>query len=349
MGNEIVTKEKRAAVLAESVSKWLLSDIQKGAIKAIPGYNVQTEVYSALMKIAQTKDRNGKPALDVCTKDSICVALKDLVILGLSITKDQGYFIVYGNQLYLQKSYFGNQYVFSRFFPNLKPTVNVAFEGDDISYMHDDIYDFDYIKVNKAEIENRNNPIRCAYGSIVDITKEKKVDGCVMSWKEIEACWAHGKSTNVQKEFPQEMAKRTLLNRMLKNYIKSSTNQDDAVVRAYLRTTENEFENEPMPTDTADSSVDKMIRQKSKGAEGLNKILKKAETPKEEPKKESSVNGNTPKQPVDEIETESGEIIQVPKSDASTSVYNDDDEFQLFDPDSADVSTEEEYNNVEWR
>lgn len=347
MANEIVTKEKQATVLAESVSKWLLSDIQKGAIKSIPGYNVQSEVYSALMKIAQTKDRNGRLALDVCTKDSICVALKDLVILGLSITKDQGYFIAYGNQLLLQKSYFGNLYVFKRLFPNLQPTVNVAFEGDDISYLHDDIYDFDYIKVNKAEIENRDKPIRCAYGSIVDMDRERKIHGCVMTWKEIKACWSHGKSTNVQNEFPQEMAKRTLLNRMLKIFIKSSTNQDKSVVDAFIRTTENEFEEEGQ-TAPANGPVDKMIRQKSKGAEGLNEILKQAETPKSEPVKESSVNGKAPKQPVDEIETEDGEIIQDAKANASTARFEDDDEFQQFHPDEAEVSTEEEFDNIPW-
>ncbi len=346
--NEIVTKEKQATVLAESVSKWLMSDIAKGAIKSIPGYNVQAEVYSALMKIAQTKDRNGRTALEVCTKDSICVALKDLVILGLSITKDQGYFIVYGNQLQLQKSYFGNQYVFKRLFPNLIPTVNVAFEGDDISYLHDDLYDFDYVKVNKAEIENRNNPIRCAYGSIVDTDKERKIHGCVMTMKEIKACWAHGKSTNVQNEFPQEMAKRTLLNRMLKNFIKSSSNQDKNIVDAFIRTTENEFEQEMQPAQS-EGDVGKMIRQKSKGAQGLNEILRQAETPKVEPAEEPSMDGKAPKTAVEEFETEDGEIIQVQKTNAPAPRYEDEDEFQKYDPDKApEVSTEEEYDNIPW-
>lgn len=340
MANELITKEKQAIEMSKKASDWIIGDIKKGAITAFQGYNVGSETYSALMKIINIRDRNGRYALEVCTKDSIYSSLRDMVIQGLSVTKNQAYFIVYGSTLQLQRSYFGTQTVFKRICPKFMPTANVAYVGDEIEYLHDDLYDYDYVKVIKSSIENRDNAIRCAYGSIVDTEKERKVYGCVMSWKEIKACWAHGKSANVQNEFPQEMAKRTLLNRMLKNYINSSDSIDQSLVDAFNRTTSNEFEE----SEPQDPVVGQLIRGKSKGAEGLNVILKQAETSSEE----SSVNAKGSKKAVEEFETEDGEIIQVEKKDEPQPVFEE--EFNFESPKEVEpVNVDsEEYDRIPW-
>src|SRR5699024_11332254 len=51
--------------------------------------------------------RNHRPALEVCSHDSIVKSLLDMTLQGLSPAKDQCYFIVYGNELQMQRSYFG--------------------------------------------------------------------------------------------------------------------------------------------------------------------------------------------------------------------------------------------------
>ena len=76
-----------------------------------------------------------------------------------------------------------------------------------------------------------------------------------MTKKEIDKSWA--KSTNAEKnttqrDFPQEMAKRTVIRRLVKmlfNSSNTSSNFADSLVGAFNRTTENEFieNNENVP------------------------------------------------------------------------------------------------------
>lgn len=52
--------------------------------------------------------------MEVCSRESIANSLLDMVVQGLSPAKTQCYFIVYGNQLQLNRSYFGTQAVLKR-------------------------------------------------------------------------------------------------------------------------------------------------------------------------------------------------------------------------------------------
>lgn len=75
---------------------------------ALPAhYNAQNALKAAYLCLQTVKDRKGRPALTVCTEPSIANALLDMAIQGLSPAKNQCYFIVYGNELQMQRSYFG--------------------------------------------------------------------------------------------------------------------------------------------------------------------------------------------------------------------------------------------------
>ena len=75
------------------------------------------------------KDKSGRPALEVCTRESIANSLLDMVVQGLSPAKTQCYFIVYGNKLQMNRSYFGTQAVLKRL-TNVKDIwSNVIYEG----------------------------------------------------------------------------------------------------------------------------------------------------------------------------------------------------------------------------
>ena len=65
---QMTTIEKQASLIASQATEWLLADIDKGKIRPLPGYDLGTEIGTAMLKIAQTKDKEGKPALAVCTK-----------------------------------------------------------------------------------------------------------------------------------------------------------------------------------------------------------------------------------------------------------------------------------------
>lgn len=65
----------------------------------------------------------------------------------------------------------------------------------------------------------------------------------VMTKKEIDKSWAQAKTKNVQNNFPQEMAKRTVINRAAKQFFNTS-DDNDLFIDAVNRTTENEYDND---------------------------------------------------------------------------------------------------------
>ena len=66
----------------------------------LPGdYSAANALKSAWLILQSTLDRDKKPVLTSCTRDSIANALFDMIVQGLSPAKDQCYFIAYGNQL----------------------------------------------------------------------------------------------------------------------------------------------------------------------------------------------------------------------------------------------------------
>lgn len=71
-------------------------------------YSYVNAIKMSLLTIQETKDKNGKTALDVCTPASVQKALFKMVTLGLNAGLKQCYFIVRGNQLCCDPSYFGN-------------------------------------------------------------------------------------------------------------------------------------------------------------------------------------------------------------------------------------------------
>src|SRR5690625_972765 len=216
-----------------------LTRLQDEGLQLPANYNASNALKSAFFKLQEVKDRNGKPALEVCTKASVANALLDMVVQGLSPAKTQCYFIVYGNQLQLNRSYFGTQAVLKRL-TNVKDIwANVIFKGD--------VFDYEIVggreKLLKHETNflNRDNEILGAYAVVKTSDDEEILT--VMTKKEIETSWTQAKTKNVQNKFPQEMAKRTVINRAAKAFINTS-DDSDLLVEAINNSTENEYDND---------------------------------------------------------------------------------------------------------
>ncbi|WP_339148367.1 RecT family recombinase [Sutcliffiella sp. BMC8] len=217
-----------------------LTRLQDDGLVLPPNYNASNALKSAFFKMQEVKDKTGKPALEVCTRESIANSLLDMVTQGLSPAKTQCYFIIYGNQLQLNRSYFGTQAVLKRL-SNVKDIwANVIFEGD--------VFDYEVAggreKLLKHETKflNRDNEILGAYTVVKTNDDEELLT--VMTRKEIDASWGQSKtSQGVHKKFPQEMAKRTVINRAAKAFINTS-DDSDLLVDAINRSTENEYEDD---------------------------------------------------------------------------------------------------------
>lgn len=304
------------ATLSSQTQQWVMASVNdpnKG-VSLPKGYNLGNEIETAMFYIAQNTD-----ALQKCPQDSIVSALRDMALQGLSISKKQIYPIVYGNLLQMQRSYFGDITVLKQFFPYFEVTANVLYQGDKYAYRYDEIGNYYYITDVESSLENRDKPIIAAFGTIYDIRTKERVYGCVMTWNEIQKNWSKAKTHNVQNDFPQEMAKRTLIRRMCKLFINTSSNLSSEVVGAYNRSTEAEYDDMKNVT-PPESEIEKqkLIKGKSKGTTGLTALLSASEgegheiiPPEPEnasDRKRRANEGNLEREPSVKID-ESGEIV----------------------------------------
>lgn len=190
-------------------------------------------------------------------QDSIYNALFDMVTQGLSPAKNQCYFVPYGNTVKLTRSYFGTMKVVKQL-PEVKDIyAEVIYKGDDFKIKNENgrkvfvSHDTDWM--------NADNEIVGAYCIIEKEDGEKILT--VMTKKEIDKSWSKAKTKNVQNDFPQEMAKRTVINRAAKQFFNTS-DDNDLFVDAVNRTTENEYDNDrqvkdvtPQETNTLDDLI----------------------------------------------------------------------------------------------
>lgn len=272
-----------------------ISQLQDDGLALPKDYNPQNALKAAWFKLQQTKDRSNRPALQVCTRSSIANALLDMVTQGLSPAKTQCYFIVYGNEVQLQRSYFGTIAAVKRLSSVKDIDAQVVHQGDEFAIGADEL---GRIKVTRfvPKFENLDKPIKGAFAFIE--LADGRVDYTVMTQKQIQTSWGQSRQHNVQQKFGDEMAKRTVINRAAKMYINTS-DDSDLLTGSINTVTANEYEDEPERKDvtpeTPKSTADKLVQGfKKEQAQIIHEEEKQAaeKAPEQEPVKESEQDGN---------------------------------------------------------
>lgn len=226
--------------------------IQKGELHLPADYSAANAMKSAWLTLQSTVDRDKKPALQVCTRDSVANALLDMIVQGLNPAKNQCYFIVYGQQLACQRSYFGTMAVTKRANPDIDEVIaQVVYEGDELVY--NIVRGKRVIQEHKQALGNIDNgKITAAYAMIIDKAGDI-IATEIMSWQEILQSWKQSqvkpvlqdgtlKADSTHAKFPAEMAKRTVINRACKPIVNASS--DHHLVLAFNRAIDIEAEQE---------------------------------------------------------------------------------------------------------
>ena len=224
--------EKTSIQKFANISEQVLSRIeqfQKDGSMILPkNYSVENHMKSAWLALQEVEDKEHHKALQICTKESIANSLLDMVLQGLSVSKKQGYFIVYGNKLIFQRSYFGTIALAKRAGGIVsEPVANVIYEGDDFQYeINPKTAKVSIIK-HSQKLENiDNSKIKGAYALVTLADGTTQVT--IMSMQQIRAAWGQGATKGnspAHKNFAEEMAKKTVIGRACKAIINSS---DDA-------------------------------------------------------------------------------------------------------------------------
>jgi recombination protein RecT len=247
-----MTEPNKALSIREETVDLILAKVQKfqqhGELDLPPNYSAANALKSAWLILQATVDKDKKPALVVCSRESIANALLDMVVQGLNPAKKQCYFIAYGNALTMQRSYFGTMAVLKQVDPRVDDIVaECVYEGDKFKYQL--VRGRKVITEHEQSIDNVDKAkIKAAYCVIYDIDGQiKRTD--IMTMPEIMQAWRQSrqypiddngniKPGSVQGKFTADMAKRTVINRACKALINSS--DDSSLVMQAVRRSDDE-------------------------------------------------------------------------------------------------------------
>lgn len=244
MSNEIRKQETAIAPknITEEVQRKIAAMTQNQELFMPADYSPENALKSAWLKLQEAEDKNHNKALDVCTKPSIANALLDMVVQGLSPAKNQCYFVVYGRELTLMRSYMGTIAAAKRFSDVENVFANVIYEGDDFSFSIDPETGLRHITRHEQSFENIDiTKIRGAYAVVVRKDAENYIE--IMTMDQIRKAWAQGATKGgspAHKNFTEEMAKKTVINRACKLFVNTSDDKP-VLVDAFNRTTESDY------------------------------------------------------------------------------------------------------------
>lgn len=215
--------------LQEAIINQVSSLHEQGNIKIPDGYNIGNAVKSAFLILAEVKDKNKKPALEVCSEVSVSRSMLKMVAQGLDPLLQQCYFVVYGNQLVLMRSYFGSMALAKRIANVKEVNAHPIYKDDEyVSELNLDNGRRKLVKHN-SPFENRSKDIIGGFAIVVFQDGTTRLEE--MTIQEIKNAWAMGYGEgDTHKKFPSEMVKKTVSNRALKVAINSAVenpNYDD--------------------------------------------------------------------------------------------------------------------------
>ena len=228
--NEVAERGKKNAELVVNNAfidglSMQLQEKTKYGLSFPADYNPTNALMGAYLIMKETTDKNGKCILESCSQASIANSLMDMATLGLNASKKQGYFIAYGGKCQFQKSYFGNITLARR---NGLKTINaeIIYDGDTFKYHIEngmkviDVHEQDFMNID-------NDKILGAYAVAVMDDGRKVVE--VMNINQLKKAWNQRMgglkedASSTHMKFKDQMAKKTVINRLCKLIGNTST------------------------------------------------------------------------------------------------------------------------------
>lgn len=220
---------------------------QNGGITVPKNFNVGNQINLAMLKLSGMKDKANCPVLQKVTPESVASALFNMCILGLSMEKNQCYFIPYGNELQFQPSYHGRVALAKRLGGAGEPQAQIIYEGDVFEYVINPKTGKKEVIKHEQKMQNIDNAKIIGAWCIIPYEGRPELDPKVeiMTMAEIRRSWAQGATkgqSGAHQNFTQEMVKKTIINRACKMFISTS---DDAGIVENVDRQDAEFQSQP--------------------------------------------------------------------------------------------------------
>ena len=202
-----------------------LKEKQQYGLSFPADYNPTNALMGAYLIMKETTDKSGKCILESCSQASIANSLMDMCTLGLNASKKQGYFIAYGGKCQFQKSYFGN-ITLARRNGLKKINAEIIYEGDTFKYHIEkgrkviDVHEQDFMNID-------NDKLIGAYAVAIMDDGSEEVE--IMNINQLKKAWNQRMgglkedASSTHMKFKDQMAKKTVINRLCKIIGNTST------------------------------------------------------------------------------------------------------------------------------
>ena len=223
--NEIKKIEEKA--ITDVVFNRVQNLQANGAIDFPANYSVGNALKSAFLILKEAVTRDKKPVLQACSQESIANALLDMVIQGLNPAKQQCYFIPYGNQLQMIRSYLGEITLIKRVKGVKDVVAYPIYKNDELELGFDLLSGKQVIKKYNPSIIHNANDLIGALGLIIGDKEVLAIE--YMDMLQIKNAWNQGTmkgNSPAHKNFPDQMAIKTVINRVCKKYVNTADDSD---------------------------------------------------------------------------------------------------------------------------
>lgn len=224
MSNELA---KQGKTIVDSVQKRIVGMQNSGSIELPNNYSVGNALKSACLILQETKTKDKEPVLQACTQESIANSLLDMATQGLNPSKGQCYFIAYGNKLTMSRSYLGTIALTKRI-KGVKDVKGYAVYKDDKFELG-----FDILTGKQKILEfcpGLNRDSKNLIGAFALILGDNEILHTeYMDINQIHNAWNRGNmkgNSGAHKNFADQMAIKTVINRACKYYVSTSDDSD---------------------------------------------------------------------------------------------------------------------------
>lgn len=221
---QVVTQKKFQEETVNAVLQRVQAFQANGELRLPADYSPENALKSAWLILLDTTDRDDKPVLEVCTRESIANALLEMVTKGLNPVKKQCYFIPYNGSLSCDESYLGTIAIAKREADVKDVVANVIYEGDVFKYTIDVKNGRKAITEHQQELDNIDTEkIKGAYAIVEFNDGTFKTE--IMTIKMIRQAWGQGAAKGnspAHRNFPDQMAMKSVISRAVKIDIGSS-------------------------------------------------------------------------------------------------------------------------------
>ncbi|BES59849.1 recombinase RecT [Dysgonomonas capnocytophagoides] len=218
--------KQQVAVQQKNITEQVLAKIetfkQAGELRLPADYSPENALKAAYLTLQDVKNKDGRPALDVCKPSTVANALLKMVVWGLSPLKKQCDFIVRGDTLCCDPEYTGNIALAMRYGGLKHHKGNAIFAGDD--------FKFEVGVDGRRKLIHHKQDLASIGGDVIGayVTYELE-DGTqdmeIMNINQIRNSWLQGATKGgsvAHKNFTDQMAIKTVYNRMTKLLIRAS-------------------------------------------------------------------------------------------------------------------------------